>query len=69
GSVLPAIALHAALNLFGIPLPAADGDWRPYLLFTAVQVVVATVLTASGALRRPEDDRRSPERSRDGVPA
>jgi membrane protease YdiL (CAAX protease family) len=49
GSALPAIVLHASLSLFGISLPAAD-DWRPYLLFAGLQVVVATVLAASGAL-------------------
>ncbi|SDZ18180.1 CAAX protease self-immunity [Geodermatophilus africanus] len=26
GSVLPAVALHSALGLFGVPLPLTDGD-------------------------------------------
>ena len=26
GSVLPAVALHSALNLFGISLPQTEGD-------------------------------------------
>lgn len=42
GSVLPAIVLHASVNLFGVPLP--DGDARPFLLLLAVELVVVCVL-------------------------
>jgi membrane protease YdiL (CAAX protease family) len=51
GSVLPAVALHSALGAFGVSLPHADGDWRPYLLFVGLQVVVAAVLVSTGRLR------------------
>jgi hypothetical protein len=56
GSVLPAVALHSALNLFGILLPQTDGDWRPYLLFVGLQVTVAAVLVVTGGLRLPSPD-------------
>ena len=56
GSVLPAVALHSALGLFGISLPQADGDWRPYLLFVGLQVTVAAVLVVTGGLRLPPSD-------------
>ena len=51
GSVLPAVVLHASLSAWGVPLPAAGEDWRPYLLFAGVQVAVAAVLVATGRLR------------------
>jgi membrane protease YdiL (CAAX protease family) len=41
GSVLPAIALHAALSLFAVPLPSAGADWQPYLLSTGLLVALA----------------------------
>lgn len=53
GSVLLAVALHAALGVFGVPLPGAGEDWRPYLLFLGLQVGVAAVLVATGRLRAP----------------
>jgi membrane protease YdiL (CAAX protease family) len=53
GSVLPAIALHAALSLSGVPLPAAGSDWRPYLLFAGLQVTIAAVLAGTGQLHDP----------------
>jgi CAAX protease family protein len=56
GSVLPAVALHATLSLFGVTLPRTDGDWRPYLLFVGLQVAVAAVLVVAGELRRPPPD-------------
>lgn len=56
GSVLPAVALHSALGLFGISLPQTDGDWRPYLLFVGLQVTVAAVLVVTGGLRLPPSD-------------
>ena len=56
GSVLPAVALHGALSLFGISLPQTDGDWRPYLLFVGLQVAVAAVLVVTGGLRLPQPD-------------
>ncbi len=56
GSVLPAVALHATLNLFGVALPRTDGDWRPYLLFVGLQVTVAAVLVLTGGLRLPPSD-------------
>jgi membrane protease YdiL (CAAX protease family) len=54
GSVLPAIVLHAALSLLGVSLPAAGEDWRPYLVFAGLEVVVATVLVATGRLDRSQ---------------
>jgi CAAX protease family protein len=51
GSVLPAVALHSSLSLFGISLPPPDGGWRPYLLFVGLQVVITAVLVATGGLR------------------
>ena len=56
GSVLPAVALHGALSLFGISLPRTDGDWRPYLLFLGLQIAVAAVLVVTGGLRLPPSD-------------
>ena len=56
GSVLPPVALHSALGLFGVALPRTDGDWRPYLLFVGLQVAVAAVLVVAGGLRRPVPD-------------
>jgi hypothetical protein len=56
GSVLPAVALHATLSLFGVTLPRTDGDWRPYLLFVGLQVAVAAALVVAGGLRRPLPD-------------
>ncbi|SNS15008.1 hypothetical protein SAMN06893096_102242 [Geodermatophilus pulveris] len=53
GSVLPAVVPHATLDLSGVPLPAAGGDWRPALLSVGPQVAVAAVLVAAGGLRRP----------------
>jgi hypothetical protein len=55
GSALAAVALHAALGAFGVSVPHADADWRPYLLFVGLQVVAAAVLVATGRLRSPDD--------------
>ena len=49
GSVLLAVALHAALNLFGVAPPGSGVDWRPYLLFVGLQVALA--VAAGGSLR------------------
>lgn len=54
GSVLPAVALHAALGAFGVSAPRADADWRPYLLFLGLQVAIAAVLATTGRLRPPD---------------
>ena len=41
GSVLPAIALHTALNVFSVGLPSAGADWRPALVATGLLVALA----------------------------
>jgi membrane protease YdiL (CAAX protease family) len=53
GSVLPAIALHASLSLFVVPVPGAGDDWRPYLVSVGLQVAAAAVLAGTGRLRGP----------------
>jgi hypothetical protein len=53
------VGLHASLSLTGVPLPAPGADWRPYLVYTGVQVVAAAVLVGTGSLRAPRDQRPS----------